>query len=110
MLAVSTAIWAALGFLCFAVAAGTVWVSYQLLQAWRLLRRLPGGILGQVAELNRGLQELERRVSTVERQVTDLQENVRSLSASLARARVLMGAVGEVRSAIASARSLIPTK
>ena len=33
MASVSTAIWASLGFLCFAVAAGTAWVGYQLVQA-----------------------------------------------------------------------------
>jgi hypothetical protein len=107
---VSTAIWASFGFLCFAIAAGTTWVGYQLVQAWRQLRQLPGGILGQVGELTRGLSEVERRVATVERQMTELQQQVESLTVSLARARVLMGAVREVRSAVATARSFIPSK
>jgi hypothetical protein len=107
---VSTAIWASLGFLCFAVAAGTAWVGYQLVQAWRQLRKLPGGILGQVSDVTRGLADVERRIATVERQVTDLQEQVESLSVSLARVRVLTGAVREVRSAVATARSFIPSK
>jgi hypothetical protein len=106
----STAIWAALGFLCFAFAAGLAWVVYQLVQAWRLLRRLPGGLLGQVAEVTRGLAEVQERVATVEQQVGELQQRVDSLSVSLARARVLMGAVSEVRSAVASARSFLPSK
>jgi hypothetical protein len=106
----STAVWAALGFLCFAVAAGLGWVVYQLLQAWRMLRGLPGGMLGQVAEVTRGLAEVQERVATVEKQVGDLQERIEGLSVSLARARVLMGAVKEVRSAVTSARSFLPTK
>jgi hypothetical protein len=110
MTSVSTAIWASLGFLCFAVAAGTGWVGYQLVQAWRQLRRLPDGILGQVSELTHGLADVERRIATVEGQLGELQQNVESLSVSLARVRVLKGAVGEVRSAVAAARSFIPSK
>ena len=106
----TTAVWSALGFLCFAVAAGFAWVVFQVVQAWRQLRRLPGGLLGQVGEVTRGLAEVQDRVSAVEKQVTDLQQHVDSLSVSLARARVLMGAVGEVRSAVASVRSFRPSK
>ena len=106
----STAVWAAFGFLCFAVLAGLTWVVFQFVQAWRMLRRLPGGLLGQVGEVTRGLAEVQERVATVEKQVGDLQERIESLSVSLARARVLMGAVSEVRSAVASARSFLPNK
>ncbi len=106
----STAVWAAFGFLCFAVLAGFAWVVFQLVQAWRMLRRLPSGLLGQVGEVTRGLAEVQERVATVEQQVGDLQARVDSLSVSLARARVLMGAVSEVRSAVVSARSFLPTK
>jgi hypothetical protein len=107
---VTTAIWSAFGFLCFAVAAGIAWVLFQLVQAWRQLRRLPGGLLGQVAEVTRALAEVQERVTTVERQVGELQQHVESLSASLARAQVLLGAVKEVRSAVASVRSFVPGK
>jgi hypothetical protein len=107
---VATAVWAALGFLCFVLLAGTVWIGYQLLQTWRLVRSLPGGILGEVGSLTRGLADVERRLSAVERQVSDLQSQVESLTSSLARARVLMGAVREVRGAVAAARSFIPSK
>ena len=106
----STAVWAAFGFLCFAVLAGVGWVVFQLVQAWRMLRRLPGGLLGQIGEVTRGLAEVQERVTTVEKQVGDLQERIEGLSISLARARVLMGAVSEVRSAVASARSFLPSK
>jgi len=106
----STAVWAALGFLCFAFAAGLCWVVFQLVQAWRMVRRLPGGLLGQVGEVTRGLAEVQDRVARVEQQVGDLQQRVDSLSVSLARAGVLMGAVSEVRSAVASARSFFPSK
>jgi uncharacterized iron-regulated membrane protein len=107
---VSTAIWVSLGFLCFVVVAGTAWVGYQLVQAWRQLRRLPSGILDQVGELTKGLADVERRVATVERQLGELQQHVESLSTAFARVRVLKDAVGEVRAAVATARSFIPSK
>src|SRR2546423_7922041 len=62
----STAVWAALGFLCFAFAAGPGWVVYQLLQAWRVLRRPPGGPPRQVREGTRGPTGGEGRVARSE--------------------------------------------
>ena len=110
MARVSSAIWAGVGIVSFAVVGGTAWVGWQLLRAWRELKRLPGAMLAQIAELNEGLSVLERRVGGVERDVAELQSSVERVTISLARARVLMGAVSEVRSAVASARSLLPSK
>jgi hypothetical protein len=107
---VSTTIWACFGFFCFAVLAGMIWVGYQFLQAWRQLRMLPDGIVGQVNDLSRGLADVEKRIASMEQQVGDLQRQVDGLSVSLARARVLTGAVNEVRSMVTTARSYIPSK
>ncbi|HST25624.1 MAG TPA: hypothetical protein VLJ76_06505 [Gaiellaceae bacterium] len=106
----TTAVWAAFGFLCLAVAGSFAWVVYQLVQAWRQVRRLPAGSLEQIGQMTRSLSDVEKRVAGLEHQLTDLQQQVDGLSVSLARARVLMGAVQEVRSAVASARSFIPGK
>ena len=110
MRAVTTAVWAALAFFCFVVAVGVLWVGYHLYVSWRLLRTLPPGILDQVMEMNGRLADLEQRVTTVQKQVAELQTDVQSLSVALARARVVMNAAGEVSSAVASVRGLIPTK
>jgi len=107
---VTTAVWAAIGFLCFAVAGGTGWVVYQLVLAWRQLRRLPAGSLAQIGNVTHGLTDVERRVANLERQLGDLQRQVDGLSVSLARVRALTGAVREVRGAVAAARSFLPTK
>ncbi len=92
------------------ISASIVWAGYQALRVWRELRRLPGGVLGQVELVVRRADEAQRRVAAVEQQVADLQQRVESLNGSLARARLLMGAVGEVRAVVDSARSYIPTK
>ncbi len=107
---VSTTIWACFAFFCFAILAGTIWVGYQLLQSWLQLRKIPGGLIGQMGELARRLTDVEQRVTTMEQKVGDLQRQVDGLSVSLARARVLTGAVNEVRSMVSTARSYIPSK
>jgi TolA-binding protein len=107
---VTTAIWTAFGIFLLAIAVSVVWAGYQALRVWRELRRVPGGVLGQVEEIVRRADEAQGRVATLEQQVADLQQRVESLNGSLARARLLMGAVGEVRAVVDSARSYIPTK
>jgi len=87
-----------------------VWAGYQALRVWRELRKMPKGVLGQLEEISRNAADAQERVTTLERQVTDLQERVESLNTSLARTRVLIGAAGEFRSLVDSARSFIPTK
>lgn len=106
----TTAIWAAFGFFCLLVLVGIVWAAVQAFRVWRAVRAMPNGLLGQLAEITRRAAEAQERATALERQVADLQQQVESLNASLAKARVLMGAVGEVRSLVDSARSFLPTK
>ncbi len=103
-------IWIAFGFFWLAIAVAMVWAGYQGLRVWRELRKMPKGVLGQLEDIARNAAEAQERVTRLEVQVTDLQERVESLNTSLARTRVLIGAAGEVRSLVDSARSFIPTK
>jgi uncharacterized protein YlxW (UPF0749 family) len=107
---VTTAVWAAIGIFCAAVLVGMAWVVVQAFRVWREVRAMPKGLLGQLTEITQRAAEAQERATTLERQVADLQEQVETLNASLARARVLMGAVGEVRALVDSARSFLPTK
>ena len=67
-------------------------------------------MLGQLQDINRGALQAQERVATLEQQVIELQERVESLNESLTRARILMGAAGDAKSLVDSARSFIPTK
>jgi hypothetical protein len=106
---VTTAVWIGLGIFLFAVVAGTIWVGYQVVKSWKQLRGLPR-LLGELEKLNRGVADIQTRLTNVERQVGDLQRQTDSLSVTLARARVLAGAAGEVRSVLDAARTFIPGK
>ena len=106
----TTSVWVALGIFCLALLAGAVWAGVWALRAWREVRALPKGLLAQLTEITQRAAEAQERATTLEKQVADLQQQVESLNVSLARARVLVGAVGEVRSLVDSARSFIPTK
>ena len=106
----TTGIWIAFGFFWLAIAVAMVWAGYQGLRVWRELRKMPKGVLGQLEDIARNAAETQERVTRLEVQVTDLQERVESLNTSLARTRVLIGAAGEARSLVDSARSYIPTK
>jgi len=106
----TTAVWIAFGIFCLAVAAGIVFAVVYGIRLWREVRRMPKGLLGQLTEITQRAAEAQERATALEQQVAELQQHLESLNASLARARVLMGAAGEVRSVVDSARSFIPTK
>jgi predicted nuclease with TOPRIM domain len=106
----TTGIWIAFGFFWLVIAVALVWAGYQALRVWRELRKMPKGVLGQLEDIAHDAAVAQERVAKLEVQVADLTERVESLNASLERARILMGAAGEVRSLVDSARSFIPTK
>jgi multidrug efflux pump subunit AcrA (membrane-fusion protein) len=106
----TTAVWIAFGIFCVIVAAAIVFAAVHGLRLWREVRKLPKGLLGQLTEITQRAAEAQERTTALEKQVADLQQQVESLNASLSRARVLMGAAGEVRALVDSARSFIPSK
>jgi hypothetical protein len=107
---VETAVWIAFGIFCVVVVVGIVFAAVHGLRVYREVRKLPKGLLGQLNEIAQRAAEAQERATALEQQVADLQQQVESLNASLTRARILMGAFGEVRSIVDSARSFIPTK
>ena len=106
----TTAVWIGLAVFCIAVVASLVYVGYQVIRSWRVLRELPSGLLGEMNDLSRRLTEVERRLTGVEKQVADLQRQLDSLGISVARAKILAGAAGEVRDVVDSVRDFFPTK
>jgi hypothetical protein len=107
---VTTAVWIGLAIFCVAVAVSLVYVGYQVFLSWRVLRRLPSGLLDEMNDLSRRLTEVERRLTGVEKQIADLQRQLDSLGISVARAKILAGAAGEVRDVVEGVRGFFPTK
>jgi predicted nuclease with TOPRIM domain len=106
----TTGIWIAFGVFWLVIAVALVWAGYQALRVWREIRKLPRGLLEELEELARRGALAQERATALERQVADLQERVENLNSSLARMHVLIGAAGEVRSVVDSARAYIPSK
>ena len=107
----TTGIWIAFGVFWLLIAAALVWAGYQAFRVWKEMRKLPKGLLGELEEIAQRAALAEERATALEQQVTELQERVESLNGSITRLRVLMGAAGEVSSAVSSARrTLVPTK
>ena len=106
----STAIWAALGFLCLVIVAGTAWVGLNAFRAWRHLKPVPADLAEQIGTLSEAVVVLERRLASVEQQTAELQRSIDRLTVDVARARVLAAAAGEVQGAVRTVRSFIPTK
>jgi hypothetical protein len=102
--------WAALGVLVLSTVAGGAFVGLRGWRAWQSFVSLAaaGG-----AGVERLLTEAERLVSHTERTAGRAQELVTAverLERSLARARILIGAAGEVRELIRAVRAVVPTK
>jgi hypothetical protein len=104
---VTTWIWVGLAVFCVAVLAGAIWAGYQAARTWQYVRGLPR-LIEEISRLNRNVADVQRRVVRVESQVADLQRQVDGLSVSLARAKVLAGAAGEVRETVNSVRAFVP--
>jgi hypothetical protein len=106
---VSTAVWIGLTIFLVAILASLVWVGYQLLVTWRMLRQRTD-LLDEMNQLSRRLTEVERRLTGVERQMADLQRQLDSLGITVARAKILAGAAGEARDAVEGLRAFFPSK
>jgi hypothetical protein len=102
--------WAALAFFLVALAAGTVWVAVNAVQAWRRTRQVPRRMLGRIDELAVSATVLERRAAGLSAGSDVLQRNVAHLAVSLARLRVIVAATQDVRATVARVRMFLPSK
>ena len=102
--------WAALGFLVLAAVAGAVFVGVQAWRAWSAFVSLAaaGGAAAEV--LVSRAERLAARGEGAAGRADELLTAVDRLERSLARARVLLGAVGEARALVGSIRDLVPRK
>ena len=103
-------VWVALGASLVLVLAAAVFAGVRALDAWRAFRRLRrrvadglGDVTSRVARIEPRLNDSGAGAARLERAQTELQE-------SIAAARVLSGAFGEVRTALSRVTGLIPSK
>ena len=103
-------VWVALGVSLAVVLAALVVAVTSGLGAWRTCRRLRSRVVDGQAELSRGVAAIERRMGAANESAIRLQRAQAELQESVAAARVLSGAVGEVRATVGRLTGLVPSK
>ena len=106
----TTVVWIAVAFFCAVVVAVLVGLVVLGLRAWQQVKAVRAGLLQSLGELTAAVGTLEQRVGHVESRSAELQAAIDRLNTSIARARVLAGAVQEVRESVGRVRGLIPQK
>jgi len=99
--------WISLAVFVTALVAGAIWVAVNARRAWRRGRPALRRMTAASASLSGRSTELERRLTALEPKTAQLQRDVARLSRSAARARVLLGAVQEARTALRLARLFV---
>jgi hypothetical protein len=107
---VPIAVWATLAFFLAVLVVGTIWVAVSGLQAWRRTRRILPRLLARVDELQAKATVLERRAAELSGDSEVLQLNAAHLSGSIARLKILMAALQEVRLRVAFVRMFLPSR
>jgi hypothetical protein len=99
-------VWIALGVFFVALVAGGIWAGINARKVWRArpaLKRMTAGS----ETLSWRSTELERRLAALEPKTSQLQRDVVRLKRSVARARLLFGAVKEVQTVYRVARFFV---
>ena len=97
-------VWISLAFFLLALLTGAIWAGFKARRVWT--RGLPAfrRMNDASASLSGRSTELERRITALEPKVARLQHATARLSRAVAHARVLFGAVQEVRTVYRVAR------
>ena len=97
-------VWISLAFFLLLLVAGALWSGIKARRVWR--RGLPAyrRMTSASASLDGRSAELERRLAALQPKIEQLQHSTARLSGAVARARVLFGAVQEVRTVVRVAR------
>src|SRR5438477_3141570 len=95
--AMNILLWSALGVSAVFVTAGLAVASVTALAFWRDLRSLSREVFGALGKLAASTEATADRLESIGESTTELQAALERLNASVARARILRGAVQDVR-------------
>jgi hypothetical protein len=99
--------WAALGFLVVALLAGCAFVGVRAWRAWQAFASLAAGAGGGVDRLLTSAEELAAHVESTTARSQELTAAVDRLGRTRARARILLGATGELGDLLRTVRSVV---
>jgi hypothetical protein len=103
-------VWGSLAFFLIVLIGGLVALAVLGLRAWRAVRavqREGTEIIGRVMD---SADNLTANLDRLERKARDLEVAVGHLRRSLARAAVLVGAIQDIRGAVAGVQAFLPQK
>ena len=102
--------WAALGFLVVSAVGGAVFVGVRGWRCWQAFTSLAAGAGGGVDRLLTGAEQLTAHGERTAARTQKLMAAVERLLRARARARVLLGAAGEVRDLLRIVSGFVPQK
>ena len=108
--AMSALLWSAVGLCIVLVAAGLAVASVTALAFWRDLRSLRREVFGALEKLATSAEAAAGRLEAIGESTTELHAALDRLNASVARARVLRGAVQDMRDQVDRILSVVPRK
>ena len=103
-------VWASLGFFLVVLVAGLAALVVTGLRAWRTVRAVQSEGTQIVGRVMDATEKLTANLERMERKVRDLELAVAHLRRTLARAAVLVGAVQDIRGAVAGVQAFWPQK
>jgi len=105
---VTAIFWASLGFFAAAIALGTAFVAARAWRAWRAFVGLAVAAGAGIDLLAAKADRAAARSTAVAGRLRELEAATASLERSRAQARVLLGALGEVRSVARAVAAFAP--
>jgi hypothetical protein len=102
--------WAALGFLVVSILAGAGFVSWRGWRAWQAFASLAAGAGGGIDGLLARADQLAARGERTAARAEELTAAAEQLGRTQSRARILLGAAGEVGDLLRVVRALVPQK
>lgn len=102
--------WASLSLFLAALVLGLAWCAFTALRAWRAVRHGFGGLMRATEKMLGDAEELAQHGERLAGRSEQLLDAVSRLRHSIARARVLVAAWGEITSLLDLLRRLVPAK
>ncbi len=102
--------WAALGFLVASAVGGSAFVGVHGWRCWRAFTSLAAGAGGGIDHLLTGAEQLAAHGERTAARTHELMAAVERLQRAQTRARVLLGAAGEVRDLLRFVSGFVPQK
>jgi hypothetical protein len=100
--------WIALAIFVAGLLAGCTWAGIKGYRFWRHGWPRLKEMQSAAEELSVATEELERRMAALEQKTAQLQHDTERLTVSLARARILLGAVEEAKEVLDRVRMFVP--